>query len=124
MLCLVNTILSELPAYLEWAWVPFDHSLLDNPAAWAVLMAACHAENTVVCLNNTEPKRTGLEMTLLSTVSAKSKLYKFAILKRKNKIEIIWACSILLNLQIGWELLNSGLSCICILHKNQLNSNL
>ncbi|KAF4804620.1 Tetratricopeptide repeat protein 37 [Turdus rufiventris] len=48
------------------------HVCPDNPAAWAVLMAACHAENTVVCLNNTEPKRTGLEMTLLSTVSAKT----------------------------------------------------
>ncbi|KFW71571.1 Tetratricopeptide repeat protein 37 [Pygoscelis adeliae] len=44
----------------------------DNPAAWAVLMAACHAENTVVCLNNTQPKRTDLEMTLVSTVSAKT----------------------------------------------------
>uniref|UniRef100_A0A8B9I254 SKI3 subunit of superkiller complex n=1 Tax=Anser brachyrhynchus TaxID=132585 RepID=A0A8B9I254_9AVES len=42
-----------------------------NPAAWAVLMAACHTENTVVCLNNTQPKRTGLEMTLVSTISAK-----------------------------------------------------
>nr|XP_041567199.1 tetratricopeptide repeat protein 37 isoform X2 [Taeniopygia guttata] len=48
------------------------HVCPDNPAAWAVLMAACHAENTVVCLNNTEPKRTGLEMTLVSTVSAKT----------------------------------------------------
>uniref|UniRef100_A0A8C5UB42 Tetratricopeptide repeat domain 37 n=1 Tax=Malurus cyaneus samueli TaxID=2593467 RepID=A0A8C5UB42_9PASS len=47
------------------------HVCPDNPAAWAVLMAACHAENTVVCLNNTQPKRTGLEMTLVSTVSAK-----------------------------------------------------
>ncbi|KAM6289370.1 superkiller complex protein 3 [Aegotheles albertisi] len=44
----------------------------DNPAAWAVLMAACHAENTVACLNNTQPKKTGLEMTLVSTVSAKT----------------------------------------------------
>ncbi|XP_021235950.1 tetratricopeptide repeat protein 37 [Numida meleagris] len=44
----------------------------DNPAAWAVLMAACHAENTVVCLNNTQPKRTDLEMTLVSTISAKT----------------------------------------------------
>ncbi|KAJ7423629.1 Tetratricopeptide repeat protein 37 [Pitangus sulphuratus] len=48
------------------------HICPDNPAAWAVLMAACHAENTVVCLNNTQPKRTGLEMTLVSTVSAKT----------------------------------------------------
>ncbi|NXC46792.1 TTC37 protein, partial [Penelope pileata] len=48
------------------------HLCPDNPAAWAVLMAACHAENTVVCLNNTQPKRTGLEMTLVSTISAKT----------------------------------------------------
>uniref|UniRef100_A0A8C3UC71 Tetratricopeptide repeat domain 37 n=1 Tax=Catharus ustulatus TaxID=91951 RepID=A0A8C3UC71_CATUS len=53
------------------------HVCPDNPAAWAVLMATCHAENTVVCLNDTEPKRTDLEMTLVSTVSAKSKLCKF-----------------------------------------------
>ncbi|NWR58481.1 TTC37 protein, partial [Bucorvus abyssinicus] len=48
------------------------HLRPDNPTAWAVLVAACHAENTVVCLNNTEPKRTGLEITLVSTVSAKT----------------------------------------------------
>lgn len=49
------------------------HLCPDNPAAWAVLMAACHTENTVVCLNNTQPKRTGLEMTLVSTISAKTR---------------------------------------------------
>ncbi|XP_069737207.1 superkiller complex protein 3 [Phaenicophaeus curvirostris] len=43
----------------------------DNPSAWAVLMAACHAENTVICLSNTQPKRAGLEITHVSTVSAK-----------------------------------------------------
>ncbi|KFP86291.1 Tetratricopeptide repeat protein 37, partial [Acanthisitta chloris] len=48
------------------------HICPDNPAAWAVLMATCYAENTVVCLNNTQPKLTGLEMMLVSTVSAKS----------------------------------------------------
>ncbi|KAM9367468.1 superkiller complex protein 3 [Phaethornis superciliosus] len=48
------------------------HLCPDNPAAWAVLMAACHAENTVASLNNSQPKRTGLEMTLVSTVSAKT----------------------------------------------------
>ncbi|XP_071437834.1 superkiller complex protein 3 [Pithys albifrons albifrons] len=48
------------------------HICPDNPAVWAVLMAACHAENTVVCLNNAQLKRTGLEMTLVSTVSAKT----------------------------------------------------
>ncbi|KFP87318.1 Tetratricopeptide repeat protein 37, partial [Apaloderma vittatum] len=53
------------------------HLCPDNPAAWAVLMAACHAENTVVCLNNTQPKRTNLEMTLVSTVSAKTRENNF-----------------------------------------------
>ncbi|KAM6036199.1 superkiller complex protein 3 isoform 2-T4 [Theristicus caerulescens] len=48
------------------------HLCPDNPATWAVLMAACHAENTVICLNNTQPKLTDLEMTLVSTVSAKT----------------------------------------------------
>ncbi|XP_061231102.1 superkiller complex protein 3-like isoform X2 [Neopsephotus bourkii] len=48
------------------------HLYPDNPTAWAVLMAACHAENTIVCLNNTQPKRTDLEMTLVSRVSAKT----------------------------------------------------
>uniref|UniRef100_A0A8C4TUQ0 Tetratricopeptide repeat domain 37 n=1 Tax=Falco tinnunculus TaxID=100819 RepID=A0A8C4TUQ0_FALTI len=47
------------------------HLCPDNPAAWAVIMAACHAENTVACLNSSQPKRIDLEMTLLSTVSAK-----------------------------------------------------
>ncbi|NWI14464.1 TTC37 protein, partial [Crypturellus soui] len=48
------------------------HLCPDNPAAWAVLMAACHAENTIACLNNTETKQTGLEMTLVSTISAQT----------------------------------------------------
>ncbi|XP_037228601.1 SKI3 subunit of superkiller complex protein isoform X1 [Falco biarmicus] len=48
------------------------HLCPDNPAAWAVIMAACHAENTVACLNSSQPKRIDLEMTLLSTVSAKT----------------------------------------------------
>uniref|UniRef100_A0A8C0JB40 SKI3 subunit of superkiller complex n=1 Tax=Chelonoidis abingdonii TaxID=106734 RepID=A0A8C0JB40_CHEAB len=44
-----------------------------DPATWAVLMGACHAENTVVYLNNTQPKKRNLEMTLVATVSAKTK---------------------------------------------------
>uniref|UniRef100_A0A7M4E7J6 SKI3 subunit of superkiller complex n=1 Tax=Crocodylus porosus TaxID=8502 RepID=A0A7M4E7J6_CROPO len=47
------------------------HLFPDDPAAWAVLMAACHAENTVVCLNNTQLRRTDLETMLVATVSAK-----------------------------------------------------
>lgn len=84
-LCLI--ILNELLDYLEWARVAFNHCfLLDNPAAWAVLMAACHTENTVVCLNNTQPKRTGLEMTLVSTISAKSKIQNSLLKKEKRNI--------------------------------------
>uniref|UniRef100_A0A452HAC5 Uncharacterized protein n=1 Tax=Gopherus agassizii TaxID=38772 RepID=A0A452HAC5_9SAUR len=49
------------------------HLFPDDPATWAVLMGACHAENTVVYLNNTQPKRRNLEMTLVATVSAKTK---------------------------------------------------
>uniref|UniRef100_A0A8C3RNX7 Tetratricopeptide repeat domain 37 n=1 Tax=Chelydra serpentina TaxID=8475 RepID=A0A8C3RNX7_CHESE len=44
----------------------------DDPATWAVLMGACHAENTVVYLNNTQAKKRDLEMTLVATVSAKT----------------------------------------------------
>ncbi|XP_054842849.1 SKI3 subunit of superkiller complex protein [Eublepharis macularius] len=49
------------------------HLSPDNPAAWAVLLAACHAENTIVCLHNTYPKRTNLEQKLVATISAKTK---------------------------------------------------
>lgn len=40
-----------------------------------MLLAACHAENTLVCLQNTEPKRTNLEKMIVTTVSAKSKVF-------------------------------------------------
>ncbi|XP_042711758.2 superkiller complex protein 3 isoform X1 [Chrysemys picta bellii] len=49
------------------------HLFPDDPATWAVLMGACHAENTVVYLRDTQPKRRDLEMTLVATVSAKTK---------------------------------------------------
>uniref|UniRef100_A0A8C8SA33 Tetratricopeptide repeat domain 37 n=1 Tax=Pelusios castaneus TaxID=367368 RepID=A0A8C8SA33_9SAUR len=49
------------------------HLFPDDPATWAVLMSACHAENNVVCLNDAQPKRTGLEMMLVASVSAKTK---------------------------------------------------
>uniref|UniRef100_A0A8C3RLK3 Tetratricopeptide repeat domain 37 n=1 Tax=Chelydra serpentina TaxID=8475 RepID=A0A8C3RLK3_CHESE len=49
------------------------HLFPDDPATWAVLMGACHAENTVVYLNNTQAKKRDLEMTLVATVSAKTK---------------------------------------------------
>ncbi|KAJ7335765.1 hypothetical protein JRQ81_013706 [Phrynocephalus forsythii] len=49
------------------------HLFPDDPAAWSVLLAACHAENTLVCLHNTEPKKTHLEKMIVTTVSAKTK---------------------------------------------------
>ncbi|XP_061478349.1 superkiller complex protein 3 isoform X4 [Rhineura floridana] len=49
------------------------HLSPDDPAAWAVLLAACHAENSIVCLHNTEPKRTNLEKMIVPTISAKIK---------------------------------------------------
>uniref|UniRef100_A0A8C7EGZ2 TTC37 protein n=1 Tax=Nothoprocta perdicaria TaxID=30464 RepID=A0A8C7EGZ2_NOTPE len=52
------------------------HLCPDDPAAWAVLMAACHAENTIARLNDAEPKHTGLEMTLVSTISVKTEYIK------------------------------------------------
>uniref|UniRef100_A0A8D0BF23 SKI3 subunit of superkiller complex n=1 Tax=Salvator merianae TaxID=96440 RepID=A0A8D0BF23_SALMN len=49
------------------------HLYPDDPAAWAVLLAACHAENTVACLHNTHPKRTSLEKMIVAAISAKTK---------------------------------------------------
>uniref|UniRef100_A0A8D2KVA6 Tetratricopeptide repeat domain 37 n=1 Tax=Varanus komodoensis TaxID=61221 RepID=A0A8D2KVA6_VARKO len=52
------------------------HTLLfcfDDAAAWAVLLAACHAENTVACLHNAQPKRTHLMEMLVATISIKTK---------------------------------------------------
>uniref|UniRef100_A0ABM5FT79 Superkiller complex protein 3 n=1 Tax=Pogona vitticeps TaxID=103695 RepID=A0ABM5FT79_9SAUR len=49
------------------------HLFPDDPAAWSVLLAACHAENTIVCLYNTEPKKTNLEKMIVTTVSTKTK---------------------------------------------------
>ncbi|XP_028919257.1 tetratricopeptide repeat protein 37 [Ornithorhynchus anatinus] len=45
----------------------------DDPAVWTGLMAACHAEDTLAVLNNTEPKRRNLEKALVSTVSTRIK---------------------------------------------------
>lgn len=67
---MVRTTPNGMPVFLQNVSLYFS----DDPAAWAVLMASCHAENTVVCLSNTQLKRTDLEMTLVATVSAKSKL--------------------------------------------------
>uniref|UniRef100_A0A8D2JD68 Tetratricopeptide repeat domain 37 n=1 Tax=Varanus komodoensis TaxID=61221 RepID=A0A8D2JD68_VARKO len=49
------------------------HLSPDDAAAWAVLLAACHAENTVACLHNAQPKRTHLMEMLVATISIKKK---------------------------------------------------
>uniref|UniRef100_A0A667FSM7 Superkiller complex protein 3 n=1 Tax=Lynx canadensis TaxID=61383 RepID=A0A667FSM7_LYNCA len=41
-----------------------------DPAVWAGLMAACHAEDKLALVDNTEPKRMDLYLALLSAVSA------------------------------------------------------
>lgn len=51
-----------------------------DPAVWAGLMAACHADDKLALVNNTQPKRMDLYLALLSAVSASSKLKK----KKKN----------------------------------------
>lgn len=44
-----------------------------DPAVWAALMAACHADGTLALVSSTPPKRTGLCWALLSAVSASIK---------------------------------------------------
>uniref|UniRef100_A0A2R9APS7 Superkiller complex protein 3 n=1 Tax=Pan paniscus TaxID=9597 RepID=A0A2R9APS7_PANPA len=48
-----------------------------DPAIWAGLMAACHAEDKLALVNNTQPKRIDLYLALLSAVSASIKDKKF-----------------------------------------------
>ncbi|XP_034296590.1 superkiller complex protein 3 isoform X2 [Pantherophis guttatus] len=49
------------------------HLSPDDPTAWAVLLAACHAENTVVHLHNKQSKQTHLEKMIVTAISAKTK---------------------------------------------------
>lgn len=44
-----------------------------DPAVWAALMGACYADDKLALVNNTQPKRAGLYLTLLSAVSASIK---------------------------------------------------
>uniref|UniRef100_A0A8V8TNJ4 Superkiller complex protein 3 n=1 Tax=Homo sapiens TaxID=9606 RepID=A0A8V8TNJ4_HUMAN len=48
-----------------------------DPAIWAGLMAACHADDKLALVNNTQPKRIDLYLALLSAVSASIKDEKF-----------------------------------------------
>lgn len=50
-------------------------SCLDDPAVWAGLMAACHADDKLALVNNIQPKRVDLHLALLSAVSASRKFY-------------------------------------------------
>ncbi|KAL6085656.1 hypothetical protein STEG23_008997, partial [Scotinomys teguina] len=45
----------------------------DDPAVWAGLMAACHADDKLALVSNTQPKRVDLHLALLSAVSASLK---------------------------------------------------
>ncbi|TKC49887.1 hypothetical protein EI555_015760, partial [Monodon monoceros] len=44
-----------------------------DPAVWAGLMAACHADDKLALVKNTQPKRMDLHLALLSAVSASNK---------------------------------------------------
>lgn len=46
---------------------------LGDPAIWAGLMAACHADDKLALVNKTQPKRIDLYLALLSAISASSK---------------------------------------------------
>ncbi|XP_004586254.2 superkiller complex protein 3 isoform X1 [Ochotona princeps] len=48
-----------------------------DPAVWAGLMAACHADDKLALVNNTPPKRMDLYLALLSAVSASIKDKEF-----------------------------------------------
>ncbi|XP_023563439.1 tetratricopeptide repeat protein 37 [Octodon degus] len=46
-----------------------------DPAVWAGLMAACHADDKLALVNDTPPKKTDLYLELLSAVSASTRLF-------------------------------------------------
>ncbi|XP_038661172.1 tetratricopeptide repeat protein 37 isoform X1 [Scyliorhinus canicula] len=47
------------------------HLYPDDPAVWAVLMAACHTEKTLSHLKDTKPKKISLEEMFVLTITAK-----------------------------------------------------
>lgn len=51
-----------------------------DPAIWAGLMAACHADDKLALVNKTQPKRIDLYLALLSAISAS--------IKDKNSLKI------------------------------------
>ncbi|XP_057594875.1 SKI3 subunit of superkiller complex protein [Hippopotamus amphibius kiboko] len=62
-----------------------------DPAVWAGLMAACHADNKLALVNNTQPKRMDLHLALLSAVSASIKDKEF--LENYNQSLEKWSLS-------------------------------
>ncbi|XP_076995238.1 superkiller complex protein 3 isoform X1 [Tamandua tetradactyla] len=62
-----------------------------DPAVWAGLMAACHAENKLAVVSNKQPKRKDLYLALLSAVSASSKDKEFP--ENYNKSLERWSLS-------------------------------
>uniref|UniRef100_A0A9L0SR20 Superkiller complex protein 3 n=1 Tax=Equus caballus TaxID=9796 RepID=A0A9L0SR20_HORSE len=62
-----------------------------DPAVWAGLMAACHADDKLALVNNTQPKRMDLYLALLSAVSASIKDKKF--LENYNQSLEKWSLS-------------------------------
>ncbi|XP_055968519.1 superkiller complex protein 3 [Sorex fumeus] len=48
-----------------------------DPAVWAGLLAACHADDKLALVNSTQPKRTGLALALRSAVSVSIKNKEF-----------------------------------------------
>uniref|UniRef100_A0A452QQ33 Superkiller complex protein 3 n=1 Tax=Ursus americanus TaxID=9643 RepID=A0A452QQ33_URSAM len=62
-----------------------------DPAVWAGLMAACHADDKLALVNNTQPKRMDLYLALLSAVSASIKDKEF--LKDYNQSLEKWSLS-------------------------------
>ncbi|XP_004841751.1 tetratricopeptide repeat protein 37 isoform X2 [Heterocephalus glaber] len=72
-----------------------------DPAVWAGLMAACHADDKLALVNNTQPKRMDLYLALLSAVSASIKDKKF--LENYNQSLEKWCLS-----QVVTSLLDTG----------------
>nr|XP_040129175.1 tetratricopeptide repeat protein 37 isoform X2 [Ictidomys tridecemlineatus] len=62
-----------------------------DPAVWAGLMAACHADDKLALVNNTQPKRMDLYLALLSAVSASIKGKEF--LENYNQSLEKWSLS-------------------------------
>lgn len=74
VLCASSCLIFQQFGGLIWKWhLPCVCIFSDDPTAWAVLLAACHAENTVVHLHNKQSKQTHLEKMIVTAISAKSK---------------------------------------------------